>query len=369
MNELRFDFLSCALAAGQSRRQLGRLLGSLALGGPLGFLVGRETEARRRKKRKWTNQTTFGSMGTGADQFRRPVGLFVSADGLTVYVAELLNDRISIWKRGSIRSKDWTNHATFGGEGSGIDQLSSPYDVFVSASGLDAWIADGFNNRISVWSPTNDSQTTWAGQITFGSFGTSASQFSVPEGVALSTDALTAWVVDDSNHRVAVWRRADLSSDWGNWTTFGSEGNGSNQFQWPVGIFVSNDGLTVYVADAINHRISVWRRTTAASTDWAFRTSFGTQGSGLGQLMDPFDVAVSRDELTAWVVDSSNDRISIWKRKSKSSTVWRNTKTFGTPGSEANQFNNPRGIAVAKDGRTVFVSDFDNHRISIWTYS
>ena len=131
-----------------------------------------------------------------------------------------------------------------------------------------------------------------------------------------------------------------------------AKGNGSDNFQWPVGIFVPDDGLSVYVADSTNHRISVWRRTTAASTDWDFQTTFGTEGTGLGQLKDPFDVAVSRDELTAWVADSSNDRISIWKRKSKSSKVWVNTKTFGTFGSEANQFKNPRGIAVAKDGKT-----------------
>ena len=55
MDELRFDSLARALEAGQSRRQLGRLPGRLALGGPLGFLVGRESEARKRK-RKWTTR-------------------------------------------------------------------------------------------------------------------------------------------------------------------------------------------------------------------------------------------------------------------------------------------------------------------------
>ena len=37
--------------------------------------------------------------------------------------------------------------------------------------------------------------------------------------------------------------------------------------------------------------------------------------------------------------------------------------------SEANQFKNPRDIAVAKHGRTVFVSDFDNRRVSIWRFA
>ena len=369
MDEIRLNSLTRALEAGQSRRQLGRLAGRLALGASLASLAVGQSEARKRKRR-WKPQTTFGSQGSGADQFRRPYGLFVSADGLMVYVADLINDRISIWRRSSTKSKvvGRTMRPSLP-KASLIDQLNSPHDVVVSDSGLDAWVADSSNNRIAIWSPTNDSRTTWAGQFTFGSAGNSASQFSAPEAVAISPDTLTAWVVDDANHRVSVWRRADLSSNWSTWTTFGSEGNGSDNFQWPVGIFVPDDGLSVYVADSTNHRISVWRRTTAASTDWDFQTSFGTEGSELGQLKDPFDVAVSRDQLTAWVADSSNNRISIWKRKSKSSKVWVNTKTFGTFGSEANQFKNPRGIAVAKDGKTVFVSDFDNHRISVWTYS
>ena len=40
------------------------------------------------------------------------------------------------------------------------------------------------------------------------------------------------------------------------------------------------DALTALIADTDNHRISVWTRTGANSTDWSNQTTFGSFGSG-----------------------------------------------------------------------------------------
>ncbi|MFM9107890.1 MAG: hypothetical protein ACKOWF_14460, partial [Chloroflexota bacterium] len=101
----------------------------------------------------------------------------------------------------------------------------------------------------------------WQNQTTFGSAGSGSSQFSNPGGIAVSVDGLTAWVADESNSRISVWTRPDTGANktaWTNQTTFGSDGTGSSQFSRPYGVVVSADGLTAWVADYKNNRISVW---------------------------------------------------------------------------------------------------------------
>jgi hypothetical protein len=100
---------------------------------------------------RWTNQTTFGSWGMGASQFRNLSDVAVTEDGLTALVADVTNQRISVWTRNSSTSTDWTNQTTFGSEGSGPSQFHAPYGVAVAADGLMAWVADAANDRISVW--------------------------------------------------------------------------------------------------------------------------------------------------------------------------------------------------------------------------
>ena len=368
MSENCLRALAHVLTRGQSRRGLSRLVASLTLGVPaaLAGREGAETRKKRKKKRKpkrWKPLTAFGAQGTGPDNFSRPRGVFLAADGKTAWVADGNNERVSVWRRSSATSTDWANWTTFGSEGSGTNQFFGPDGLFVSAEGLTVWVADG--PRVSVWTRPTATSAAWANQTTFGTSGSGPSQFNGAQDVAVSPDGLTAWVLDNGNHRVSVWTRGSATAtDWTNRTTFGGEGNGAYQFQWPTGLFVSADGLTTWVADNNNHRVSVWRRTSGASTDWAFQTSFGTEGSGVGQLVYPSDVAVAKDGLTAWVTEEGNDRVSIWKRPRAGSTAWTNTGTFGSEGSGADQFQHPWGIAVG--GKTLLVGDFDNHRISVW---
>ena len=48
-------------------------------------------------------------------------------------------------------------------------------------------------------------------------------------------------------------------------------------------------------------------------------------------------------------------------------STWANLTTFGGQGSGPNQFNGPNSVAVSSDGQTVWVADFTNSRISVWT--
>jgi DNA-binding beta-propeller fold protein YncE len=311
----------------------------------------------------WGNRTTFGSAGTDPNQFRDPRAVAVAPDGQTAWVADQFNQRVAVWTRTGPTT--WANLTTFGsGPGSDANQFSSPLGVAVTPDGQTVWVAEQNNHRFSVW--TKSGPTTWANQGTFGSGpGSDASQFNVPQGVAVSADGQTAWIAELANNRVSVWTKTGATT-WANLTTFGSSGSEPSQFDEPFGVAVSADGQTAWVADRGNHRVSIW--TKSGPTTWANVTTFGGgPGTGASQFNEPSRVAVTPDEQTVWVADTQNDRVSVWTKTG--ATTWANLTTFGSNGSEPSQFNLTMGVAVAPDGQTVWVADYGNDRVSVWETS
>ena len=86
------------------------------------------------------------------------------------------------------------------------------------------------------------------------------------------------------------------------WQTFGTQGGGTNQFNYPFGIAVDSNGL-IYVADYENNRIVCMSDVTG--TGWA---TFGSSGSGINQFNNPRGIAVDANG-SIYVVDESNHRI------------------------------------------------------------
>ena len=106
----------------------------------------------------WTNQTTFGSRGSGASDFSNPLDVAVASDEQTAWVADTSNSRISVWtKSGS----SWSNETTFGSDGGGPSNLRQPSSVDVSPDGQTVWVADKGNNRISIWTKSGSAWSSW----------------------------------------------------------------------------------------------------------------------------------------------------------------------------------------------------------------
>ena len=145
--------------------------------------------------------------------------------------------------------------------------------------------------------------TTWANQTTFGSAGAEPNQFIVPSGVAVASDELTAWVADTGNHRIAIWTRPNSSTTWTPQTTFGSDGSGPSQFQDPTASRSRVMALTAWVADTDNNRIAIWTRPNASSTTWTPQITFGSAGSGPSSSGTRSASRSPVTQRTAWVAD------------------------------------------------------------------
>jgi DNA-binding beta-propeller fold protein YncE len=322
----------------------------------------------------WSNETTFGTLGTGDDKFYSPRGVAVSADGLTAYVADTSNHRISVWTRPAADSTAWTKQTTFGTQGTGASNFKSPNGVAVSADELTVWVADFYNNRISVWtrSDTTTNKADWKNQATFGTEGVGNDNFKKPNGVAVSADELTVWVSDQENNRVTVWSRPDKDANKLSWDYQAKFGN-----VWtlgaPMGVAVTGDALTALVTDNTNGLVRVFTRpdTDTNKTSWSASSAFGTVGTGSDNLNYPYGVDVSKDGLTAWIADAENNRISVWTRPNTTTgaTNWTNKTTFGTKGGGVGTLSGPTSVSVTSDGLTALVCDVSNDRISVWSVS
>jgi DNA-binding beta-propeller fold protein YncE len=296
-----------------------------------------------------------------------PVGVAIAADQRTLYVTRddpsASVGEIAIWTRSSVTA-EWSAQPPLGTFGNGTGQLTSPRVVALAPDGLAIYVVDSGNGRIARWSRTSTTaQWTWLSPI--GSQGTNQDQFQGPYGLALSADQRTLAVTDQLGNRVSIWFRSTTSEPFAWQTSFGTQGSGWGQFTYPTGIaFFTNQLL--YVTDYNNNRVTIWQRSSATATDWNQFGSFGTSGSGVDEFSAPAPLVIAADGRTISVVDSGNNRISIWKRNGNDPFAWDPLDQVGSAGSAPNQFSTPAALAVAPDNVTMYVGDFLNNRISTW---
>ena len=126
--------------------------------------------------------------------------------------------------------------------------------------------------------------------------------------------------------------------------TFGSRGSGDGQLLRPAGVVVAPDG-TVFVADQFNDRIEKF------GSDGRFLSYVGADA----QVRRPEGLALDRDG-NLWVADYGRDRIV------KVGTDGHLVSTLGSHGSGVGEFSGPKGVAVDGAGR-VFVADTGNARV------
>ncbi|MFM8594171.1 MAG: hypothetical protein ACKOCK_07260, partial [Chloroflexota bacterium] len=144
--------------------------------------------------------------------------------------------------------------------------------------------------------------------------GSGPSDLDQPAAVWVSDDALTVWVADSINNRISVWHRPDASSqDWTAQVRFGSKGEGPENFQTPGGLSVTKDGLEIYIADVANNRVSVWSRSNAAKTTWTPKTIIGSFGTVQASLNNPRDAHVLPEGSGLWITDPGNKQVDVWK--------------------------------------------------------
>lgn len=314
----------------------------------------------------WTYAASFGDPGTTPGDLIDVQGAAFSPDARTLLVAQGEPSRITAFTRTTASSVKWNYAYLFGAEGSNPNEFGKAVDLTLSVSGQAAYIADAVNQRVAIWTRPSASSPTWSYNSAIeGYVGPPAVPDPVAWGIAVSQDELTAWIAEGPNNFISVWTRPSNSSTaWTRAATFGTTGGGTGELLNPTGVVVSRNTLHAWVADSDNDRISAWSRASVGAP-WQFDYSFGSTGGGLGQFSGPHNLRLSQNELIIWVSDTNNNRVSVWARTSTGNTNWVNKTTFGSTGPQ--RTNLPLGLGITPDGGTVAVAASYNDKISIWT--
>ena len=168
-----------------------------------------------------------------------------------------------------------------------------------------------------------------------------------PWGVAINQRGEVV-VAERGGDRVSVF---SLSGE--KLRSFGTRGSGPGQVWHPREVAVDGEG-NILLADSRNDRIQRF------TSEGRFLTSVGTEGSGHLRFSSPSGIAFNASNNKVYVIDAGNHRVQVLNFDLTFSS------TFGKRGSGKGQFSDPQGIACDSTGK-VYVADCSNHRIQVFT--
>lgn len=226
---------------------------------------------------------------------------------------------------------------------------SAPGDLYAPtglvASGGNAWVTEGSNNRLQLFSGISDAQP-FTTPTSAGFWGNNPNQ----DGYLRSAGAADAdanggvYVVDSSKYNIQRFAADGTFLD-----SFGGyqAGGGPGKFeQPPYGIAVAPNG-DVFVSDGSSPNVRRFDSSGAHLNDITW-----TGAGGVGPYPGGLDVDAQGN---LWAVDGSDNRVV---KLDASGTI---LTSFGTSGTNANNDNlfQPIDLTVSDDGRTVFVLDYN----------
>ena len=244
-----------------------------------------------------------------------------------LYVTDINNNKVSKVNFSGTFFSQW------GGLGTGISQMNSPYGITVDSLG-NTYVSDGINKRIQKFNSVGSFVSQWS----------TGGQYNTPWGIAADRrNANVLYVVLGPVNKIQKYSSSGtLITSWGLYGT--TDGN----FNSPYGVATDTLG-NVYVTERGNSRVQKF------SPGGAFISKWGTAGSGDGQFNNPNAIAI--DSLNnIYVLDSDNFRIQKFSSNGVFLSKW------GTMGTSDGQFLNPDGIAVDAQNN-VYVTDASNFRI------
>jgi DNA-binding beta-propeller fold protein YncE len=179
----------------------------------------------------------------------------------------------------------------------------------------------------------------------FGSEGFGGGQFQFPTDVAFDARGFIYVSEYHENDRITKW-----SPDLQFVAAFGEKEIEGRRLSRPAGIDI-DDEQTLWVADACNHRI------VRFSLDGEVLTTFGRFGTGPGEMRYPYDVCVSPQQ-TLLVCEYEGNRLQWFSKDGRSLRVW------GRGGRAPGELFAPWGATYGPKGR-VYVVDSLNSRVQI----
>ncbi len=232
--------------------------------------------------------------------------------------------------------------------GDGI-AMNHPLDISVDDANNRVYVAEEFNNRVSVF----DRQGNYLTSIQNGQGGF-VENLTRPNGVAVAPNS-SVYVADTWNYLIREFAPdGSLLRTWGQPGQYGAEAQTDpvDGFWGPRDVEVDGNG-NVYVADTGNKRVRVY------DGDGNYLRDIGSAGSGLGQLDEPSGLAIDREQQRLYVADTWNQRVSVFGLDGTPQF------TFPVRGWYEDQGNRPY-LAIDPVRHLIYVTDPDAGRVLVY---
>jgi DNA-binding beta-propeller fold protein YncE len=216
----------------------------------------------------------------------------------------------------------------WGSRGNGTGEFLYPYDVTVDSTGH-VFVADTYNHRIQQFQLANlcpNRATQVVSGVCFikewGSRGIGKGQFEFTGNVAVDSSG-NVFVSDVNNHRIQLFKFMTFCPSSTKQIVRGvcyvtEWGTGISQFQFVPRVAVDSLGH-VYAVDKQNNRVQKFQLATPCPSGTLLVVpgvchieDIGMPGSGIGQLSNPWGLAVYSPGYL-FVADTNNNRIQIFK--------------------------------------------------------
>jgi len=339
----------------------------------------------------------WGTLGTGAGNFKNPAGVVVSPSGV-IYVADTGNNRIQMFKlaspcpRGTVQIVSGVCYVkAWGTFGSANGQFKSPSDLALDSSGH-LIVVDIGNNRIQMFSGNGAFVKTW------NTDGAGTAQFVSIMGVATDTSTNDIYLavagapipeepgqwIPGSLHKFRIASPCPSSTTEvipgicfiARWE-YGLHNSPPQTREKLAGVAVNSTTHEVYVSDYedFQHPPShpdVYR-IIKKTGNGGYLGEWGSTGSGDGQFSFPSALAVDPSG-RVYVADTGNNRIQMFQIQRFQVSIPCPAGTvlikfgvcfvtkWGSFGSGNGQFNLPHDVTIGPLGR-VYVADTGNNRI------
>ena len=128
----------------------------------------------------------------------------------------------------------------------------------------------------------------------------------------------------------------------------GTQGVGRGEFSGPWGVVVEQRSGNIYVTDQSNNRVEVF------NGEAEYLSEFGSD-----KMNRPLCIAIYKDRV--FVTQNGGGCLLVYDLNGQF------IKQVGTPGNKEGQFTNPRAIAINNTNGDIYVCDYSNHRIQIFS--
>jgi sugar lactone lactonase YvrE len=223
-------------------------------------------------------------------------GVYISPDGLNMYVVGVTNDKVYQY---SLASAWNISGATYVRDFSVSAQETAPTDVFFKSDGTKMYVLGDTGNDVNEYALS----VAWdISTATYTTVFSVAGQDTSPQGMYFKSDGSTMYVVGLTNDKVYEY---SLSTAWDiSSASYVRDFSVSAQELTPTGISFKSDGTQMYVIGSASDNVNQY----ALSTPWDISTASYQKAFYVGRMMvAPAGLFFKNDGTEFYIIGSATD--------------------------------------------------------------